>query len=155
MLEENDLACSFELSSYSNENLKLEDINHEYMVLYFYPKDDTSGCTIEAKEFSSLSDEFNHLSTIIYGISKDDIKSHKKFAEKYDLKIDLISDTQDIAEKYGVWAEKSMYGKKYFGIERTTFLLDKAKRIIKIWKKVKSEGHALEVLNYVKLIREN
>lgn len=140
----------FALNSCANGVISIDILDAKYVVFYFYPKDDTSGCTIEAKEFSNLVSDFDRLSTKVFGISKDSLDSHKKFITKYDLKIDLLSDEEEISEKLGIWVEKSMYGKKYFGIERSTFLVDKNKKILKIWKKVKPEGHAQEVLNYIR-----
>ncbi len=145
--------CAFKFQSHADKIISLEDIKKDYIILYFYPKDDTPGCTIEAQEFSRLKSEFEAENAVIFGISKDDKISHQKFVQKYDLDIDLLSDDQDIAQKFGVWVEKSMYGKKYMGIERTTFLLDKSRKIIKIWEKVKAEGHALKVLECIKSIK--
>jgi len=146
-LKANDLAYNFTLNSCSSGVVSLDKTNNKYNILYFYPKDDTSGCTLEAQDFSSLKDEFAKLGVGIYGISKDNIKSHNKFKEKYHLSVELLSDEEGIAEKYGVWVEKSMYGKKYMGIERTTFLIDNNMKIIKVWNKVKVDGHAQEVLD--------
>ncbi len=149
----NDLVCDFKLQNHTDKLIEFSEIKSSYIVLYFYPKDDTPGCTIEAKEFSELKSKFEAEDIVIFGISKDNQISHKKFVEKYSLDIDLLSDDQDIAEQFGIWVEKSMYGKKYMGIERTTFLIDKSKKIIKIWNKVKPEGHAAEVLEYIKSIK--
>jgi thioredoxin-dependent peroxiredoxin len=132
------------------KTIKLSDLHGKNLVLYFYPKDDTPGCTIEAQEFTKLREGFDKLNTVIIGISKDDLKSHGKFQEKYCISFYLASDDSGIAEKYGVWVEKSMYGKKYMGIERTSFLIDKHGNIAHIWNKVKPEGHAVEVLNFIK-----
>lgn len=140
----------FTLNSCGAGLVDIHNLDARYMVFYFYPKDDTSGCTIEAKEFTLLLPDFEQLSTKVFGVSKDSIESHKKFIDKYDLKVDLLSDDTGISEKLGIWVEKSMYGKKYFGIERSTFLVDKNKKILKIWRKVKPEGHAQEVLDYIK-----
>ena len=145
--------CEFKLQSHEDKIISLAEVKSDYIILYFYPKDDTPGCTIEAQEFSRLKSEFEAENAVIFGISKDDKISHQKFVQKYGLGIDLLSDDQDLAQKFGVWVEKSMYGKKYMGIERTTFLLDKSRKIIKIWQKVKAEGHALEVLEYIKSIK--
>ncbi|MBX9726747.1 MAG: peroxiredoxin, partial [Rickettsiales bacterium] len=116
------------------------------VVLYFYPKDDTPGCTTEAKDFASLAKQFEKADTVIIGISKDDLKSHDKFRTKYDLPFALASDDSGIAEAFGVWGEKNMYGKKYMGIVRSTFLIDKKGNIAKSWPKVSVTGHAAEVL---------
>ncbi len=116
------------------------------LVLYFYPKDDTPGCTTEAKDFASLATQFEKADTVIIGVSKDDLKSHDKFRAKYDLPFALASDDSGIAEAFGVWGEKSMYGKTYMGIVRSTFLIDKSGKIAKAWPKVSVTGHAAEVL---------
>ena len=116
------------------------------VVLYFYPKDDTSGCTSEAKDFASLAAGFAKADTVVIGISKDDLKSHDKFRAKYDLPFPLASDASGIAEMFGVWGEKNMYGKKYMGIVRSTFLIDKSGAIARSWPKVSVTGHAAEVL---------
>jgi thioredoxin-dependent peroxiredoxin len=126
---------------------KASDYRGKKLVLYFYPKDDTSGCTKEAQEFSALSAEFSKAGAVVVGISKDSEKSHAKFIAKYDLKVALGSDESgDVCEAFGVWVEKSMYGKKYMGIQRSTFLIDADGKFSKIWDKVKVPGHAAEVL---------
>ena len=117
------------------------------LVVYFYPKDDTPGCTNEAKAFSALSAEFQKAGIAVLGMSKDSVKSHAKFIAKYDLKVTLGSDADgSVCDAFGVWVEKSMYGKTYFGIERATFLIDADGRITQIWRKVKVPGHAESVL---------
>lgn len=122
----------------------------KYTVLYFYPKDDTPGCTVEAKEFRDLYSDFAKAGAEVCGISRDDVKSHDKFKCKYELTFPLLSDEDGkITESYGVWVEKSMYGKKYFGIQRATFLVNPEGKIEKIWPKVKVEGHAAEVLKAI------
>jgi thioredoxin-dependent peroxiredoxin len=123
------------------------------LILYFYPKDDTTGCTKEAQEFTALIGDFAAVGTAVLGISKDSIKSHAKFVGKYDLKIGLGSDEDgSVCEAFGVWVEKSMYGKKYMGIERSTFLIDAAGKIARVWRKVKVAGHAHEVLEAAKAL---
>jgi peroxiredoxin Q/BCP len=120
-------------------------------VLYFYPKDDTPGCTIEANEFTRDASLFEAANTVVIGLSKDTVESHCKFRDKYDLKILLASDANStVCEAYGTWVEKNMYGKKYMGIQRDTFLIDKTGRIRKIWRKVKPEGHPQEVLSAIR-----
>ena len=120
------------------------------VILYFYPKDDTPGCTIEAKDFKELNDDFANKDTIILGVSKDSVQKHDKFKEKYDLPFSLISDEAlDMCQKYGVWVEKSMFGRKYMGINRSTFLIDKSGKIQKIWRNVKVTNHAQEVFESV------
>jgi peroxiredoxin Q/BCP len=124
------------------------------LVLYFYPKDDTTGCTKEAQEFSVLATEFTKAGAVVVGISKDSVKSHTKFISKYDLAVQLGADESgEVCEAFGVWVEKSMYGKKYMGIERSTFLIAADGRIIKIWRKVKVAAHAAEVLQAVGVTR--
>jgi thioredoxin-dependent peroxiredoxin len=121
------------------------------VVLYFYPKDDTSGCTAEAIDFSRLKPEFEAAGAVVIGVSPDSAKSHAKFAEKHSLSHHLGADEERrIIEAFGVWAEKSMYGKKYMGVDRSTFLIGKDGRIAKVWRKVKVPGHAEEVLEAVK-----
>ncbi len=117
------------------------------VVLFFYPRDNTSGCTREAKDFSALKDAFDALGVKVFGISKDSIASHRRFIEKQGLTVPLLSDAEsDVAERYGVWQEKKMYGRTFFGIERSTFLIDGAGRIARAWRKVKVPGHAEAVL---------
>jgi thioredoxin-dependent peroxiredoxin len=128
--------------------VKASDYRGKTLILYFYPKDDTSGCTKEAQEFSALSGDFSKAGAVVIGISKDSEKSHVKFIAKYDLKVALGSDESgDVCEAFGVWVEKSMYGKKYMGIERSTFLIDPQGKVTRVWRKVKVPGHAAEVLS--------
>ncbi len=116
-------------------------------VIYFYPKDDTPGCTTEAKDFTHLAPKFEAAGVSVIGISPDSLKKHQKFREKHDLAIRLAADEDHaVAEKFGVWIEKSMYGRKYMGIDRSTFLIDAKGRIAEVWRKVKVPGHAEEVL---------
>lgn len=150
-LKVGDLVPNFTLLSDGNEKISISELKGKNIVIYFYPKDDTSGCTMEAKDFSCLIDEFNKLNTIIIGISKDGVDSHKKFKNKYDLKHILLADIDlEACNKFNCWVEKSMYGKKYMGIERRTFLINKEGVIHYIWPKVKVKGHAEEVLNIIK-----
>ncbi len=123
------------------------------LVLYFYPKDDTSGCTREAQEFSMLAGDFAKAGTDIVGVSRDSVKSHAKFRDKYDLKVGLGSDEGgEVTEAFGVWVEKSMYGRKYMGIERATFLIGADGKIARVWRKVKVPGHAQQVLEAAKAL---
>jgi thioredoxin-dependent peroxiredoxin len=123
------------------------------LILYFYPKDDTSGCTVEGLDFTALKAEFAALNARVLGVSPDSPASHDKFCKKHGLGIDLASDeSKEMLEAYGVWTEKSMYGKKYMGVERTTFLIDKNGKIAKIWNKVKVPNHASEVLEATKAL---
>jgi peroxiredoxin Q/BCP len=120
------------------------------LVLYFYPKDDTSGCTKEAQDFTELAGDFAKAGAKVVGISRDPMKKHDKFIAKYDLKVPLASDEDGaVSDAFGTWVEKSMYGRKYMGMERSTFLIGKDGRVIKAWRKVKVPGHAAEVLKAV------
>jgi peroxiredoxin Q/BCP len=128
--------------------LKSADLSGKNIVLYFYPKDDTPGCTIEAKDFRDLMGDFEKANAVVIGVSKDSVKSHDKFKEKYCLPFPLGSDEDGgVCAAYGVWVEKSMYGKKYMGIERSTFLIDGNGIITQIWRKVSADGHAKAVLD--------
>ena len=139
-------APEFNLPSSNGENVSLKSCRGKAVVLYFYPKDDTPGCTKEAIAFSELSKKFDKQNAIIFGVSKDDVASHMKFIAKHSLKVGLLSDNGAVCDAYGVWVEKNMYGKKYMGIERSTFLIDQKGRIQKVWRKVKVPGHAERVL---------
>ena len=142
-----DPAPAFSLPATGMGSVSLDALKGRKVVLYFYPKDDTSGCTLEAKSFNDLRDEFAAHDTLVIGVSPDGLKSHEKFSAKYDLDFALVSDeTQAILTAYGVWAEKSMYGRKYMGVERTTVLIDREGRVTRVWSKVKVPGHADEVL---------
>lgn len=152
-LKEGDKAPDFNLPRDGGGSLSLSSLKGKPVVLYFYPKDDTSGCTAEAIDFSRLKDQFGKIGTEIIGMSPDSGKSHDKFKSKHDLKVHLVADEEKkTLEAYGVWAEKSMYGRKYMGVERTTFLVGKDGRIAKIWNKVKVPGHAEEVLAAAKAL---
>ncbi|MEJ1161392.1 peroxiredoxin [Prosthecomicrobium sp. N25] len=142
-----DKAPDFDLPGDGGGRIASADLAGKAYVLYFYPKDDTSGCTKEAQSFSCLAAEFEKIGVPVVGVSPDSPKSHDKFRAKYDLAVRLASDEDHgMLEAYGVWAEKSMYGRKYIGVERTTMLVGKDGRIARIWPKVKVEGHAEEVL---------
>lgn len=131
----------------------VKDYSGRKLVLYFYPKDDTSGCTREAQDFTALANDFAAAGTAIVGISKDSVASHKKFQAKYDLKVALGSDAEGgVCEAFGTWVEKSMYGRTYMGIERATFLIGADGTIARIWRKVKVPGHAAEVLEAAKAL---
>ena len=147
MVADGDKAPDFELPTESGETLALSSLEGKPVVLYFYPKDDTSGCTAEAKDFSRLAPDFRKARVEVIGVSPDSVASHQKFRKKYDLAIHLAADADKaVATAYGVWVEKSMYGRKYMGVERSTFLIDKKGRVAKSWRKVKVPGHAEEVL---------
>ena len=153
MLHDGDKAPDFELPADSGETLALSKLKGKPVVLYFYPKDDTSGCTAEAKDFSRLAPDFRKAGVEIIGVSPDSVDSHAKFRRKYDLAIKLAADPDKaVANAYGVWVEKSMYGRKYMGVERSTFLIDKAGRVARSWRKVKVPGHAEEVLAAAKAL---
>jgi thioredoxin-dependent peroxiredoxin len=150
-LQPGDAAPDFDLPSDGGGHVRLADFKGKNLVLYFYPKDDTSGCTSEAQAFTAAADEFKAAGAAVVGISKDSVKSHDKFKAKYDLNFPLGSDAEGAAvEAYGVWVEKSMYGRKYMGIERATYLIDGSGRIAKVWRKVKVTGHAADVLKAVR-----
>ena len=147
MLNEGDPAPDVALAGGDGETVRLGDFKGNKLVVYFYPKDDTSGCTREAQDFTALAGEFEAVGTWVIGVSKDDPRSHAKFRDKYDLKVRLLSDTDGAAcEAFGTWAEKSMYGRKYMGIERATFLIDRDGVVKRVWRKVKVPGHAAQVL---------
>ncbi|SOE08510.1 peroxiredoxin Q/BCP [Hoeflea halophila] len=131
-------------------NVSLADLAGKTVVLYFYPKDDTSGCTTEALDFTALSDEFANAGAVVIGVSPDPVKAHDKFIAKHDLGVILASDEdKSVLQAYGVWKEKSMYGRSYMGVERSTFLIDGAGKIARVWRKVKVKGHAHAVLEAV------
>jgi peroxiredoxin Q/BCP len=147
MLNISDPAPQFSLLSSEGSSINLVNLKGKNVVLYFYPKDDTPGCTIQAQDFNNQLNKFSNLDCIILGISKDNFNSHCKFVNKYSLKFLLLSDeTGEVCKKYQVLAEKSMFGKKYTGIDRSTFLIDKMGKIAKIWRSVKVSGHVDEVL---------
>jgi peroxiredoxin Q/BCP len=135
------------------KKLKLSDLRGKPVVLYFYPKDDTSGCTAEACGFRDQLPDFSKVKAEVIGVSKDSVDRHDKFKKKYGLNFPLVSDEDGkICEKYGTWVEKSLYGRKYMGIERATFLIDKAGTVAHVWHKVKVPGHVAEVLEAVKAL---
>lgn len=144
-------APDFTLPRNGEGTVTLSKLQGKAVILYFYPKDDTSGCTAEAIDFSALGGEFEAANAVVIGISPDSVKSHDKFAAKHSLSVMLASDEERrVLEAYGVWKEKSMYGKKYMGVERTTFLVAPDGKIAEIWNKVKVAGHAQAVLETVK-----
>ncbi len=152
-LEIGNFAPNFSLKSSSGKTVSLPDLKGKNVVLYFYPKDDTPGCTIEAQDFSKRIDDFKKLDCVVLGVSKDSVKSHCKFIEKYDLAFNLLADESGkTCTDYDVIKEKSTFGKKYIGIERSTFLIDKIGKIAKIWRSVSVKGHVDEVLEALKQI---
>ena len=154
MLKINTKAPNFVLPSTSKEKYSLKDSVGKYVVIYFYPKDDTPGCTIETNDFNKLLSKFKKLDCEVYGISKDNIKSHDKFREKYKIKFDLLSDEKlSVIKKYGVWGKKSFLGKEFMGIVRTTFLINTKGKIHKIWNNVRVKDHAKEVFEEIKKVK--
>jgi peroxiredoxin Q/BCP len=147
MPDTGEIAPDFTLPRDGGTMVTLSDLRPGKVVLYFYPKDDTSGCTKEAQAFTALIGEFEAAGVTVLGISRDSVAKHEKFVAKYALGVPLLSDeTGAVTEAYGVWVEKSMYGKKYMGIERATFLIDGSGKIAAVWRKVKVPGHAETVL---------
>jgi len=152
-LEAGSMAPDFTLSTDGGGSIGLAGLRGRKVVLYFYPKDDTSGCTMEAKDFNQLKSDFDACDTEIVGVSPDGAASHDKFKKKYGLCFPLAADPdKTMLEAYGVWTEKSMYGRKYMGVERTTYLIGADGRIARVWTKVKVPGHAAEVLGAAKVL---
>jgi peroxiredoxin Q/BCP len=146
-LSAGDKAPAFKLPGAGAAAVSLASLKGKTVVVYFYPKDDTTGCTREAIDFTGLKADFEAAGAVVIGVSPDSVESHAKFAAKHELDVMLLSDeSKEMLEAYGVWAEKSMYGRKYMGVERTTFLIDGKGRIARVWNKVKVPGHAAEVL---------
>ena len=155
MLKINTKAPDFTLTSTNNTDYSLKKSSGKYVVIYFYPKDDTPGCTIEANDFNKLLPQFKKLNCEVFGISKDNLKSHDKFKEKYKLKFDLLSDEElAVLKKFKVWGKKKFMGREFMGILRTTFLIDKKGKILRIWENVKVKDHAKEVLETLKEIQK-
>lgn len=150
-LSEGKKAPAFTMPTDGGGKVALKDLKGKIVVLYFYPKDDTSGCTREGIEFTEALAKFKRQGAVVIGVSKDSVAKHDKFKDKHNLKVILGSDEDGkVVEKYGVWVEKSMYGRKYMGIDRSTFLIDGNGKIARIWRKVKVPGHVGEVLEAVK-----
>tara|TARA_B100000686_G_scaffold306496_1_gene345957 strand:+ start:3022 stop:3495 length:474 start_codon:yes stop_codon:yes gene_type:complete len=148
--KKNKTAPNFKLLSTNSNFLELKKIKNEYIIIYFYPKDDTPGCTLETKDFNFLLPKFKKLDCMIIGISKDDIKSHNKFKKKYNVKFELLSDEKkDAIKAYKVWGKKKFMGREFMGLIRSTFLI-KNNKIIKEWRSVKVKDHAQEVLDFIK-----
>lgn len=147
ILDVNDTIPTFTLSDASGKEWTFPMAASHLTVLYFYPKDNTAGCTTEAKEFTQLVPEFARLEVQVFGISPDSATSHQKFAEKQELSVNLLSDPEKtVIDAFGVWVQKKMYGREYMGVLRSTFLIDPAGKILAVWNKVKVKGHASEVL---------
>jgi peroxiredoxin Q/BCP len=152
-IEPGSKAPSFSMPTDGGGKIASKDLKGKKVVLYFYPKDDTSGCTREAIDFTAKADAFKKAGAVVIGCSRDDPKSHDKFKAKHNLGITLAADVDgQVTEAYGVWVEKSMYGRKYMGIERATFLIDEAGKVRQVWRKVKVPGHVDEVLAAVKAL---
>lgn len=146
-------APDFELPASNGQTIRLKDMKGKNIVIYFYPKDDTPGCTIEACAFRDSHKEIEKQNAVVLGVSPDGLKTHDKFIKKFDLPFALLADeTKQMAQDYGVWVEKSMYGKKYMGVARTTFVIDSKGKIAKVFEKVKPEGHDKEVLDVLKAL---
>ena len=147
MVNEGDPVPDVKLETVEGKEISPADFTSQKLVLYFYPKDDTSGCTAEAQAFSALAEEFEKANAWVIGVSKDDAKKHRKFIDKYELKVQLATDRDgSVCEAFGTWVEKSMYGRKYMGIDRATFLVDRDGVVKRVWRKVKVPGHVEEVL---------
>ena len=154
MVEEGKKAPAVTLKNQDGRKVSLNDFKGKNIVLYFYPKDNTSGCTKEACNFRDEFPDFKKLKAVVIGVSPDSVESHKKFAEKYNLPFNLLSDEKKtVLEKYGVWKEKSMYGRKYMGVERSTFIIDKTGKVRKIFRKVKVNDHNKEVMEVLKELK--
>jgi thioredoxin-dependent peroxiredoxin len=146
MIEEGDMAPGFELPADDGSQVSLEALRGQKVVLYFYPKDDTSGCTTQACEFRDSLARIEEGGAVVLGVSPDPVDSHRKFKDKYDLNFPLLADEDhSVAEAYGVWKEKSMFGNKYWGVERSTFLIDEDGKLAKVWRRVRPKGHAEKV----------
>ena len=153
-LQPGDKAPDFDLPTDSGGRVKLSDLRGKAVVLYLYPKDDTSGCTSEAQAFTTQAEDFRKAGAVVVGLSKDSVKSHDKFKAKYGLEVTLASDEPgEVVEAYGAWIEKSMYGRKYMGIDRSTFLIDGEGVLRQVWRKVKVPGHADQVLKAARALK--
>ena len=153
MIGENDSAPDFTLERDGGETVSLQDFLGHYIVLYFYPKDNTTGCTIEANEFTDRIKNFEDLNCAVLGVSPDTVKKHDNFVKKYDLKVMLLADTEKtLTEAYGLWIEKKTFGKTYMGVSRATFLISPEGKIVKEWRKVTVKGHAQDVFDTLKTL---
>ncbi|MFW5904629.1 MAG: thioredoxin-dependent thiol peroxidase [bacterium] len=146
MVKEGDQAPDFELPADDGSTIRLSDLRGRRVILYFYPRDDTSGCTTEACEFRDVLWRLEEAGARVLGVSPDSVFSHRKFKQKYDLNFDLLADEDhEVCEAYGVWKEKSMFGRTYWGVERSTFLIDGKGKVAKVWRRVRPAGHAESV----------
>ena len=151
MPEEGKKAPDFKLTDQNEKTISLSDYKGKNVILYFYPKDDTSGCTKEACSFRDDFPKFKKVDAVILGVSPDSVESHKKFVKKYNLNFSLLADeNKEVIKKYDVWKEKSLYGRKYMGVERTTYIIDPEGKIKKIFRKVKVDEHNIEVMEALK-----
>ena len=151
MPDEGKKAPDFKLNDQNEKTISLSDYKGKNVILYFYPKDDTSGCTAEACSFRDDFPKFKKVDAVILGVSPDSVESHKKFVKKYNLNFSLLADeNKEVIKKYDVWKEKSLYGRKYMGVERTTYIIDPEGKIKKIFRKVKVDGHNKEVMEALK-----
>ena len=149
-IEEGKKAPAFNLVSDSGKKIKLSDFKGQFVALYFYPRDNTPGCTKEACAFRDRKKELEDLGIVVLGVSTDNVESHEKFRDKFELNFPLLVDSDHaIAEKYGAWREKNMYGKKSMGIQRSTFLINPEGKVVKVWKRVKVDGHDQQVIDAV------
>ena len=149
----NQIAPNFKLDSTDGSTFELKNVKKKNIILYFYPKDDTPGCTLESKDFNKLNSMINKKNTVVFGISKDSMESHLKFKKKYKLKFDLLSDEKlSVIKKYGVWGMKSFLGKKFKGVIRSTFLINSKGKVHKIWSNVRVKDHAKSVMEELKNI---
>lgn len=154
MIEEGKKAPTITLNDQDGKKVSLNDFKGKNIILYFYPKDNTSGCTLEACNFRDDFPKFGNMKAVILGVSPDSVESHKKFAEKFNLPFRLLSDEKkSVLKEYGVWKEKSMYGRKYMGVERSTFVIDETGKIRKIFRKVKVADHNKEVMEVLKELK--
>ena len=152
-LKTGDPAPTFKLPADGGDEIDLADLRGRTVVLYFYPKDDTPGCTTEAIDFTARQAEFEQANAVVIGVSKDNVKKHDKFKAKHELAVRLVADEDgEACEAYGVWVLKKMYGREYMGIERSTFVIDPQGKIAEIWRKVKVKGHADAVLEAVRAL---
>ena len=151
-LQAGDIAPDFTLPADGSRTVSLSDYRGKFVVLYFYPKDDTPGCTVQAVDFTARKADFEALGAVVVGVSKDSVAKHDKFIAKHGLDLTLGSDeTGEMLARYGAWVEKSMYGKKYMGIQRSTVLIDRDGTVLKVWPKVRAKGHADDVLEALKM----
>ena len=154
-LKVGDKAPKFSLLDTNENKISQDDFKGKWLVLYFYPKDNTSGCTTEAIDFTARIKDFVNLKAVVLGISPDSCRSHQNFTRKHDLKVNLLSDPErKMLQDYGVWQEKSMYGRKYMGVVRTTYLVDPNGKIAAVWPKAKVNGHAEDVQNRLKELQK-